>query len=167
MAKRAEDKAAGERVGGRRMAVMAGKAKPPRYYGPQRGGKVTVGKRKPLRRKPIPISVRDPKMERDWFMVSPFTGRQTHRLATRGGRPKVFRGRIQYIEGYMPHSSWVFMVHLVRYSKFPPAVAIEFLDGVTCYYPGTNRQQYMTFKRRKSAGKHIHRHYYHRPYVVI
>lgn len=156
----AEGKAVGDVVGGRRFGVMAREGK---AIGPRMRGRVP-GSTRMVRR--IPKAVRDPKKE-VFFVVSRYTGRETHRLATKSGRPKVYRGRIEYIEGYMPHSSWVFMVHLVRYSKFRPAVAVEFLDGVTCYYPGTTRQQYMTFKRRVSAGKHIHKYYYHRPYVVI
>jgi len=144
-------------------------AKPKRYF--PRGEPASTrmrgrvpGSTRMIRR--VPTAVRDPKKE-VFFIRSPYTGQLTHRLATRTGRARYFRRHIHYIEGYMPHSSWVRMVHLVSVGKEKPAVAIEFLDGVTCYYPGTVRSDYMTFKRRKSAGKHVHRHFYHRPYVVI
>ena len=143
------------------------KVRIPRIFGPQRGGKRRISKPADARKVFIPRSVRDPRREVEHFITSPFTGQKTHRLATATGRPRFFRRTIHYLEGWQPNSSWVFMVHLVSVGKTPPAVAVEFLDGVTVYYPGTTKQQYMTFKRRKSAGKHIHRHFYHRPYVVI
>ncbi len=102
------------------------------------------------------------------FVLSRFTpGRILHRVVTTAKAAKYYARFTQYLESYARSSTWVRMIHLVAVGQLPPAVAIEFLDGVTCYYPGTSEAQYESLKRSPSAGKHVWSYFYHRPYVVI
>ena len=102
------------------------------------------------------------------FVLSQYTpGRILHRIVTTAKAAKFYAKFTQYLESFPRTSTWVRMIHLVAVGQLPPAVAIEFLDGVTCYYPGTSETQYESLKRSASAGRHVWAHFYHRPYVII
>ncbi len=101
-------------------------------------------------------------------VLSRFTpGRILHRIVTTNKAAKWYAKFTTFLESFPRRSTWVRAVHLVAVGVLPPAVAIEFLDGVTCYYPGTTETQYTSMTRSASAGKHVWAFFYHRPYVVI
>lgn len=109
-----------------------------------------------------------PHVTRMDFVLSRFTpGRILHRIVTTAKAAKFYAKFTTFLESFPRRSTWVRAVHLVAVGQLPPAVAIEFLDGVTCYYPGTNETQYTSMTRSASAGKHVWAFFYHRPYVVI
>lgn len=81
-------------------------------------------------------------------------------------------GEMEVIREVRVTSSWVSMIHLVKFQN-RPALAITFRDGFTALYPTTNIRDYEAMSRTASKGKFIWAALYHgipgsgAPYISV
>lgn len=66
-------------------------------------------------------------------------------------------------------SSWVATIGygVLGRGKRSQGIIVTFLDGFTCWYPGTEETQYRNFRRSKSKGKWVHRTLYELDYEEL
>ena len=81
-------------------------------------------------------------------------------------------GELEVIKEMSVTSSWVDMIHLVKF-RGEPALAITFRDGFTALYPTTNIRDYEAMSKSASEGKFVWAALYHgrpgrgAPYISI
>ena len=81
-------------------------------------------------------------------------------------------GELEVIKELKVTSSWVSMIHLVKFRN-EPALAITFRDGFVALYPTSNIRDYEAMSRSASKGKYVWAALYHgrkgqgAPYISI
>lgn len=68
-----------------------------------------------------------------------------------------------------PNSSWVDSYGLVyvRKGKNGMGVAVQFKDGFSCWYPGTDSTDYQKFRKARSKGKWVWKYLYDLEYEAL
>jgi hypothetical protein len=75
-----------------------------------------------------------------------------------------------YLEGPIDvSSSWVTDIGFVQLPEpsCECGIAVTYKSGVTCFYPGTTREQYTDMTRASSKGKWVHKNIISLPYQIV
>ena len=106
--------------------------------------------------------------------VRSIVGRKGRGVKVAAGRLKQFAamGEMEVIREKSVTSSWVRMIHLVKFRK-QPALAVTFRNGFTALYTQSNVRDYEAMSRSASKGKYMWAAIYHgvpragSPYISI
>ena len=126
------------------------------------------------KREPLPLPLPKPKRERVRLGdIKSIIGRTKTLRVSKGLKETLKQyGQGEVIKERAVSSSWVAMIHLVRWQNHP-ALAVTFRNGVSVVYRHSGLRDYETMSGAPSKGKYIWRALYHgipgagAPYTIV